>query len=295
MEDSFKSLYQEVLEMLTALLDFSIAMNFHFLSNILLCFPQFHDHIITQSHTDWSQIYKSVTGDEFPKYEFLKKNTLKDSRGVFYECCYIMLYAKLRSPEFNIPYEEFLLKFPEFSSLDDKELGALKRFFDAMIVAQKCIRPQGNKQRLLEICTHLAEGSTKKYITGCGQTAATARRVLIFHTVAGDSYRSRRSPAPRAQGTANSNMKRKRNVLDEEFSLIDTSFLDQVIGSGSSPPTHSQQIIIANIESAAIPVGDNTDNNTNNNEQLSTTITENNYVGLDVLVHALKMHDPDLT
>ena len=194
-----------------------------FLEKMDKCCPKFLKHITSDSSDDWWKIYCDVTGEELPKNEPLKKNNIKDLRGIFYECCYIELYERIKiASESQTSLDNLLDLYPSFTGLDVQELQALMRFHDAMVVAQKCIRPQGHKQKLLEICTHLAEGHTKKYITGRGQTEATNRRVTIFHTVAGDNFRKRKAAAIPVN---------RKRPASSDITIVDPNFVDNFVDS----------------------------------------------------------------
>ena len=166
-----------------------------------LTFPRCLHRALHLSTEDFTRIFESATGEKLPKYENVKKNTIKDLRGVIFYCFYILLYKYFNTPplhnggSYEISMVDFLIRYPDFANLDFQEIRAGMRFHDMMEVVQACVPPQGNKQRLIEMATYLAEGHSVKYITGSGQTEATARRVQIFKTVAGGRFKQRKVAA----------------------------------------------------------------------------------------------------
>ena len=181
-----------------------------FKEKLWLTFPRCLHRALHLSTEDFTRIFESATGEKLPKYENVKKNTTKDLREIIFYCflsgfiiycCYIFLYKYLNAPplhnggSYEISMVDFLIRYPDFANLDFQEIRAGMRFHDMMEVVQACVPPQGNKQRLIEMATYLAEGHSVKYITGSGQTEATARRVLIFETVAGGRFKQRRVAA----------------------------------------------------------------------------------------------------
>ena len=172
-----------------------------FIEKLWLTFKCLH-RALPLSTEDFTCIFESATGEQLPKYENVKKNTTKDLSGVIFYCFYILLFKYLNTPplhnggSYEISMDDFLIRYPEFANLDIQEIRAGMRFHDMMEVAQVCVPPQGNKQRLIDIVTHLAEGHSVKYITGSGQTEATARRVQTFKTVAGGRFKQRQVAAP---------------------------------------------------------------------------------------------------
>lgn len=82
--------------------------------------------------------------------------------------------------------ENLLEKYPEFEQLDDiGELDKLFHFTNFMICAQVLLPPKGKKSHLLDLVTRIVEGCKHKYVTGGGQTSATALRVLIYEREGG--------------------------------------------------------------------------------------------------------------
>lgn len=184
-----------------------ISSNDAFIANLTKCLPDLHKLIDMNSpartRPSWlkevMKVYERVAMEELPKYVALSYNP-KDLRGVCFDCCYVLLYIqKKQLREDSETMEQFLVRFPEFAAIEMEERVTLKAFEFMMSAAQKCIHPNEQKQKLLEICTHLTEGNFKKYITGKGQTVATANRVLIYERLAGNNYRKRKFAAAQTQ------------------------------------------------------------------------------------------------
>ncbi len=105
-------------------------------------------------------------------------------RRMCFEAGFILLYALRPEVQGLIVRDiKLLLKqYPEFEAedVDEGELDLLLSYRNVMKIAQEVIPPRYNKRYLLDIVTRIAEGRNKTYVTGSGQTPATARRVLIY-------------------------------------------------------------------------------------------------------------------
>ena len=184
--------------------------NDYFIANMIRCLPRLRELIIhdspARSRDNWLryvvQVYEDEAREALPVYQAISKKEQRDLRGVCFDCCYILLYIEMKHLTDDVPMEDFLTKYPEFAGIEIIDLGMLKQFHFMMSAAQKCLHPTNQKQKLLEICTHLTEGTSNKYITGRGQTAATTNRVLIYERVAGSNYKKRRF-TPRLDGIDN--------------------------------------------------------------------------------------------
>jgi hypothetical protein len=111
----------------------------------------------------------------------------EDEQRLIFEVALLILLS-LRNDFVTCPYPsvaQLIAHYPEFENQDEAELGKLMHFANFMTYAQILLPPKQRKAHLLDIVTRAVEGSSKKYVCGGGQTAATARRVLIYERVGG--------------------------------------------------------------------------------------------------------------
>ena len=190
-----------------------------FISHLRICMHKMEEMISEKAYKNayFSQIdleniyniYNKIAHKSLPDDEPLKQKTDKKSyQRTCYECAFVMLYnftTKTKNEKLQITsIEQFLEQYPEFANdehINQEEIGKLLVFRNVMCIALQCIPFKKNKNRLLEICTHIAEGNTAKYITGSGQTAATARRVIIYEQEAGPCFKKRMGAHKYLNGT----------------------------------------------------------------------------------------------
>jgi hypothetical protein len=157
--------------------------------NLLRCLlkalPLMYDEIMRRQYGDIkigivAEVAFKILGENINR---LKK---EDERRLCFEVAFIMLFNfHRRSHHFHLMYnsvETFLVHYPTFRGLDETELSTLLTYRNVMKVAQILIPPKNHKNHLLDLTTRIVEGKNQKYITGSGQTVATARRVLIYET-----------------------------------------------------------------------------------------------------------------
>lgn len=78
--------------------------------------------------------------------------------------------------------EEFLEAYPNKKDRSEDEQTKLWRCANWFDVCLLTLRPQNNKSHLMAIVPRLAEGSNARYVTGSGESRATADRVDIFRS-----------------------------------------------------------------------------------------------------------------
>ena len=113
----------------------------------------------------------------------------EDENRLLFEVALIVLLS-LKPDVVACPYPSIavlLASYPEFESCEEDERIKLMYFANYMKYAQALLPPKQKKAHLLDMVTRRTEGSTKKYVCGGGQTAATGRRVLIYEREGGTS------------------------------------------------------------------------------------------------------------
>lgn len=89
--------------------------------------------------------------------------------------------------------ESFLRAYPDFrdrSALEQEKLRLSANWMDLTLC---CVPPRNNKTFILNIIPRIVEGRNVKYVTGSGQTRATADRVALFR-LEGDCEKLQRPP-----------------------------------------------------------------------------------------------------
>jgi len=76
----------------------------------------------------------------------------------------------------------FLSVYPRFVHYDEKDVKTLCRVANWMVILFNLIPAKKNKGLILAAVTKFVEGPGVNYITGSGQTSATADRVFIYET-----------------------------------------------------------------------------------------------------------------
>lgn len=92
--------------------------------------------------------------------------------------------------------EAFLQKYPEFSDRSPSERTRLRNTANWMVLTFHTIQPRNNKSFMMHLIPKLIEGKNARYITGSGQTKATADRVHLFRTE-GECEKIQRPPRKR--------------------------------------------------------------------------------------------------
>ena len=131
-----------------------------------------------------------------------KVNREQESRLIYEAAMIVLLYMHiLRNTNMSQPpaitfytsYSELLTVFEEQKDLhpqaatcevSENEQRRLLTFANIMKVAL-LLMSKPKKAHLLDLVTRISEGRNAKYITGSGQTAQTARRVMIFQYESG--------------------------------------------------------------------------------------------------------------
>ena len=109
---------------------------------------------------------------------------------LFLEACAVLLYYdRPEAKKFKLDMRTFLTEFSDSNSKPElelekestEELEILLKFRNFLAIATpRVIKPNGNLEHLLDLCTFMTEGKSRKYITGGGATIPTRRRVLIY-------------------------------------------------------------------------------------------------------------------
>lgn len=82
--------------------------------------------------------------------------------------------------------ESFLNAYPnKFDKCDIREKECLRKTANLMVVLLSMVTPRKNKGLAITVVPKVIEGINAKYVTGSGQTKATADRVHIFETEGG--------------------------------------------------------------------------------------------------------------
>ena len=100
--------------------------------------------------------------------------------------CIQALFLFVLRPYIPLKYDSidsFIHQYPDFSSgYAPTELENLKNTANWMDLVFFTLPPKNNKTFLMNLIPRLCEGRNARYITGSGETRATADRVLIFRT-----------------------------------------------------------------------------------------------------------------
>ena len=139
--------------------------------------------------------------------------------------------------------DAFLKAYPsKFDYHDDDEIECLRRTANLMVLLLTMVTPRKNKGLAMAVIPKVVEGINAKYVTGSGQTKATADRVHIFETEGGIS-------AFRRGGRSKTASKQKFQAIVDNVPLPASKKAN--VGSSSS-----------------------INNNNNNNNNNTTTIQE---------------------
>jgi len=122
--------------------------------------------------------------------------------------------------------ESFLKAYPsKYDDLDIVDVECLRKTANLMVILLSMVTPRKNKGLAMTVVPKVIEGINTKYVTGSGQTKATADRVHIFETEGGIS-------AFRRGGRTKSSSKYKRQDNDDKVESSSSSSSS----SSSLPP-----------------------------------------------------------
>lgn len=94
--------------------------------------------------------------------------------------------------------EDFLERYPDLVDRIFVERERLRQTANWMVLAFHVLQPRNNKSFILNLIPKIVEGKNARYITGSGQTRATADRVNLFR-LEGDCEKIRRPPRKRKE------------------------------------------------------------------------------------------------
>jgi hypothetical protein len=94
--------------------------------------------------------------------------------------------------------ESFLERYPDLVDRNFVERERLRQTANWMVLAFHVLQPRNNKSFILNLIPKIVEGKNARYITGSGQTRATADRVNLFR-LEGDCEKIRRPPRKRKE------------------------------------------------------------------------------------------------
>ena len=115
--------------------------------------------------------------------------------------------------------ESFLKAYPsKYDNLDIIDIECLRKTANLMVILLSMVTPRKNKGLAMTVVPKVIEGINTKYVTGSGQTKATADRVHIFETEGGIS-------AFRRGGRTKSSSKYKRQDHDDKVESSSSSSL----------------------------------------------------------------------
>lgn len=92
--------------------------------------------------------------------------------------------------------ESFLERYPDLNDRSAVEQGRLRYSANWMVLTFCTLQPRNNKSFIVHLIPKIVEGKNARYITGSGQTKATADRVNLFRTE-GECEKIQRPPRKR--------------------------------------------------------------------------------------------------
>ena len=135
--------------------------------------------------------------------------------------------------------DEFAQAYPEFQGRSASEMTLLRFTANWFDLAMYSLKSQNSKSFLTFFVPQLSEGFAIRYITGSGESQATADRVNIFRKEGGVQKQTR---APRNRGNTKGR-KHDANLgffdHDSDSSDVDSVFSSKTAGSGYVPHTAS--------------------------------------------------------
>lgn len=197
--------------------------NMELLNALNNALPLMKDEIKNRKKED---INIKIAGDVAERVGYMNTNKLKkdDEIRLVFESAFIMLYNFMTKEENkHLMYEDtakLLEHYPTFHDVSEAEKRLLLTFRNVMKIALMIIPAKNHKNHLIDITARIAEGKNQKYITGSGQTSATARRVLIYETE-GDVKPLPRPP--RLNGPGSINAKRQNENNDDSDGRVGSS------------------------------------------------------------------------
>jgi len=113
--------------------------------------------------------------------------SLVNKAGPFYEILWVVFLdiARAQTPVCFMKYQmlaNFLSVYPEFSYHSESDQLKLLNTANWMHIFTTLIPAKKNKGLIMQVIPKLVEGWNAKYVTGSGQTQATADRVRIYET-----------------------------------------------------------------------------------------------------------------
>lgn len=103
----------------------------------------------------------------------------------------LLIQEYMKESHYKYDIDSFKSSYPQFSNHDANELNTLHKTANLMAILLSIVTPRKSKGLAITIVPKVVEGIQAKYVTGSGQTKATADRVHIFETEGGVTAHSR--------------------------------------------------------------------------------------------------------